>query len=316
MIQKIRKYIPRDYELFISKVIVFFISYFILTLLSIEFTIISVVAVVLIVKFKLYLPVAKKLYENHPKTILQKHTEEAELDKLEREKEAQEEEKKIKFKKDEEFKISAQKHKEELAKKRKAKAHREILKDIKLLKERQKLEKKQKADTKKIDKKINLLLNTMTGNNQNNYLKLKKDYISYIKKHGGGTDENKLNWIKEIEQKIEDEVKAVEEALNNSPLYNYFNAIDGGETTFYYLKLSNKFHETRYKVGVTLSSVAQRYNSNYEYKILYENKLTHANSIEKAILKKFNHLVTDESLLGTNGTEIFKEDILKLDTKP
>ncbi len=102
-------------------------------------------------------------------------------------------------------------------------------------------------------------------------------------------------------------------ALQNSPLTNYFNAKEGGETILYYLKLKNKFGKTRYKVGVTLNNVQKRYSNQYKYEILYEKKLTHANTIEKNILKEFSHLITDESLLGTNGTEIFNEDILRLD---
>jgi len=42
-------------------------------------------------------------------------------------------------------------------------------------------------------------------------------------------------------------------------------------------------------------------------------KLTFAKTIEKKILNDFKHLVTNESLLRTTGSEIFKEDVLKLD---
>ena len=99
-----------------------------------------------------------------------------------------------------------------------------------------------------------------------------------------------------------------------SPLYDYFNAVEGGETTLYYLKLNNKFSEVRYKIGVTLQDVKTRYKGiNHPFIVLYEKKLTHANTIEKQILQEFQHLVTDESLLGTTGCEILKEDVLKLD---
>lgn len=100
-----------------------------------------------------------------------------------------------------------------------------------------------------------------------------------------------------------------------SPLYDYFNAIEGGETTFYYLKLKNKFGEIRYKFGITFSSVYERYKKEYhnDFEILYEKKLIHAKTIESKIKKEFSHLITNESLIGTNGTEILKEDLLKLD---
>jgi len=102
--------------------------------------------------------------------------------------------------------------------------------------------------------------------------------------------------------------------MKNSPLYNYFEAVDGGETTLYYLKLNNKFGETRYKIGVTLQDVKTRYKGiNHPFIILYEKKLTHANAIEKKVLQEFSHLITDESLLGTTGSEILKEDVLSLD---
>lgn len=109
-------------------------------------------------------------------------------------------------------------------------------------------------------------------------------------------------------------IEMKEELFLKSPLINYYNAQEGGETTFYYLKLKNKFGETRYKIGVTLQdSVKQRYSGYRNYEILYAKKLTHANTIEKQILNDFKHLTTDESLLGTTGSEIFKEDILRLD---
>ena len=126
----------------------------------------------------------------------------------------------------------------------------------------------------------------------------------------GTSNTSKKKWIKLSEKRIKEA-----EALSVSPLNNYFKAVEGGETTLYYLKLKNKFGETRYKVGVTLGSVAKRYSGHSGYKVLYEKKLTHANTIEREILKKFSAVITDESLLGTNGTEIFKEDILKLDVK-
>lgn len=123
----------------------------------------------------------------------------------------------------------------------------------------------------------------------------------------------KLEKNKELEKQREIEYQ--KKLLKESPL-TYFGAVEGGETTFYYLKLKNKSGETRYKIGVTLNTVAKRYqrfNKDIDYEILLQKKFTHANKIEKKILKEFHSLKTYESLLGTSGTEIFKEDILKLD---
>lgn len=178
-------------------------------------------------------------------------------------------------------------------------------------------------DISYIFKTLNLGIVEIIQNEKNNYtINLICDNVKEINKI------NKLYFIKNnpkirlIKKQIIKELKIrkkereeKEFALNNSPLYNYFNAIEGGETTFYYLKLKNKFGEIRYKFGITLSSVNEIYSKKHknDFEILYEKKLTHARSIELQIKQEFNHLITDESLIGTNGTEILKEDLLKLD---
>lgn len=98
-------------------------------------------------------------------------------------------------------------------------------------------------------------------------------------------------------------------------VFKSFNPIEGGETTLYYLRLS--FRGKRYyKIGVTLGSVKSRYTSkDFETidKVLYEKQLTHANTIEKQIIKKFQDKVFPLSILSSGQTEIFDEDILKMD---
>lgn len=150
----------------------------------------------------------------------------------------------------------------------------------------------------------------------NNINEVKQAYKNYFKKPNKSILNIRKSIVIELKRR-KNEREQKEYALNNSPLYNYFKAIEGGETTFYYLKLQNKFGERRYKFGVTLSSVKDRYANKYhsEFEILYEKKLTHARSIETQIKQEFAHLITDESLIGTTGTEIVKEDILKMDIK-
>lgn len=151
---------------------------------------------------------------------------------------------------------------------------------------------------------------------QENFEEIISDMINFSEekyyKHIGNY---KYDCEEYIRTNLSDNIQKKKEYLmRESPLYDYFEAIEGGETTLYYLKLNNKFGEIRYKVGVTLQTVKARYNGiNHPFVVLYEKKLTHANTIEKQILKEFNYLVTDESLLGTNGSEIFKEDVLRLD---
>ena len=128
-------------------------------------------------------------------------------------------------------------------------------------------------------------------------------------------EEKKKIELQRLERERQLEVKKKREwALQNSPLWNYFGAEKGGETTFYYLKLKNKKGQVRYKVGVSLNGVIKRYKGVSEkYEILFEESLTHSNTIEKKILKHFKDKITNENLLGTNGTEIFSEDVLKMD---
>ncbi len=138
-----------------------------------------------------------------------------------------------------------------------------------------------------------------------------------FKKNTEREEREKLEAIKKVRREKLEAIKREklkQLKLNDSPLYSYFGAIEGGETTLYYLKLKNKFEEIRYKIGVTINNVSQRYPNKFNYEILYEKKLTHANTIEKEIKKEFFHVITDESLLGTDGSEIFKEDVLKMDS--
>lgn len=106
--------------------------------------------------------------------------------------------------------------------------------------------------------------------------------------------------------------KAKEIALNNTPLKNYFAAIEDSraDTIFYYLKLNNG----NYKIGITVNSVESRYSGKKGYQVLYEERLINARQVEKAIINEFSqYVVNQDNILGTEGTEIFNRDILKLD---
>lgn len=163
----------------------------------------------------------------------------------------------------------------------------------------------------KNDYTINLICNNINQINKINkiyfinpnekIIELKKEIVLQLEKRKIKRENNEYN--------------SNDYTLYSSPLYDYFNAIEGGETTFYYLKLKNQFGEIRYKFGITFSSVYERYKKEYhnDFEILYEKKLIHAKTIENKIKKQFSHLITNESLIGTNGTEILKEDLLKLD---
>lgn len=96
---------------------------------------------------------------------------------------------------------------------------------------------------------------------------------------------------------------------------NSFNPVEGGETTLYYLRLLFKGRKY-YKIGVTLSSVNERYKSkdfNYIDKILYDKKITHANTIEKQILQNYKHHLFPLAILSSGHTEVFDIDVLELD---
>lgn len=178
--------------------------------------------------------------------------------------------------------------------------------------------------TSKVHSKLREIINNTSYEElRENYKYIIDDMVKYIESYYSRNNKYKCKtYIKKtlllmIQEKKtllstppEKRIDLFEKAL----LENYFNAVEGGETTLYYLKLKNKFGEIRYKIGVTLNDVKTRYKGQeHQFIILYEKKLTHANTIEKKILNEFKHLITDECLLGTYGNEIFKEDVLKLD---
>lgn len=133
-------------------------------------------------------------------------------------------------------------------------------------------------------------------------------------------NDRKLIEIWEEKQKSIDEENRLQRLnyfakIHIDPIHNFFEAVNGGETTLYYLKLWNDRGEVRYKVGVTLQSIEQRYKEYYRgFIVLFEEKLTHANTIEKNILRYNKNYITHEKLLGTKGKEIFSDDILRLDS--
>ena len=124
--------------------------------------------------------------------------------------------------------------------------------------------------------------------------------------------------IKKLDKNIEEEKELREQqlkyALENSPLTNYFGVKydDDADNILYYLKLPNG----HYKVGITSSSVSKRYSGIYGYKVLLERRAVNARQVEGKIKQTFKHLVVGEDKhLNTKGTEIFSEDVLKLDIK-
>jgi hypothetical protein len=101
-----------------------------------------------------------------------------------------------------------------------------------------------------------------------------------------------------------------------SQILDVFNPVEGGETTLYYLRLvfRDKYY---YKVGITFNSVRDRYNnSDFKFidKILYEKKLTHARTIEQDIISHFKDSIFPLAILSSGESEIFDEDVLRLDT--
>jgi hypothetical protein len=153
-----------------------------------------------------------------------------------------------------------------------------------------------------------------TGHSYKPKLQTIEQYNSEVAEQKKVEEKKKIELQKLEKAKQLEAIKKREWALHNSPLWNYFGAEKGGETTFYYLKLKNKKGQIRYKVGVSLNGVAKRYKGVSEkYEILFEEYLTHSNTIEKKILRHFQDKITNENLLGTNGTEIFREDVLRMD---
>jgi hypothetical protein len=102
---------------------------------------------------------------------------------------------------------------------------------------------------------------------------------------------------------------------NNSNILERYNPIEGGETTLYYLRLLYRGRKY-YKIGVTLRDISSRYtqqDQQYIEKVLYEKKLTHANTIEQKILKDFHNHIFPLAILSSGHSEVFDYDILELD---
>lgn len=132
-----------------------------------------------------------------------------------------------------------------------------------------------------------------------------------------------VNIAEELAEKIkkEEEFKAEIEAvrlqkvwnLENSPLTNHFGAREGGATYLYYLRINRT---NTYKIGITkqLGGVRSRYTNNEsrQFTVLFEKKIVGAEKIEREIIRHYKSLVTNKNQIGTKGTEIFSEDVLKL----
>lgn len=130
---------------------------------------------------------------------------------------------------------------------------------------------------------------------------------------GGQTAERR----REIEIEIERQRLHKEQRMHNKQnnVFNSFNPIEGGETTLYYLRLVFK-GKRYYKIGVTINSVSSRYKTtDFKFidKILYEKKITHANTIEQQIIKRFKEQAFPLAILSSGQTEMFDVDVLQLD---
>lgn len=113
------------------------------------------------------------------------------------------------------------------------------------------------------------------------------------------------------------EQQAVKKALEESPLNFHakeVGSVEGiGERSLYYLKVK-KNGKTYYKIGITKNSVASRYSREYEkYEVLYEKIHSKAETLEDRIKYYYGSYIDGEKILGTQGTEVFCEDVLKLD---
>jgi len=132
-----------------------------------------------------------------------------------------------------------------------------------------------------------------------------------------------IDVAEELAEKIkkEEEFKAKIEAerlqkiwnLENSPLTNHFGAREGGTTYLYYLRINRT---NTYKIGITRQAggVRSRYTNNdrRQFTILFEKKIVGAEKVERAIIRHYKSLVTNVNQISTKGTEIFREDVLKL----
>ena len=152
-----------------------------------------------------------------------------------------------------------------------------------------------------------------------NGLRYEVTFTSYRKSWSYKT----IDVAEELAEKIkkEEEFKAKIEAerlqkiwnLENSPLTNHFGAREGGTTYLYYLRINRT---NTYKIGITKQAggVRSRYTNNdrRQFTILFEKKIVGAEKVERAIIRHYKSLVTNVNQISTKGTEIFREDVLKL----
>jgi hypothetical protein len=122
------------------------------------------------------------------------------------------------------------------------------------------------------------------------------------------------NELKSKDNLTSEEVKELESIQIEYDLHaNSYT--EGGETTLYYLRLLYRGRKY-YKIGVTLRDISSRYtqqDQQYIEKVLYEKKLTHANTIEQKILKDFHNHIFPLAILSSGHSEVFDYDILELD---
>ena len=146
-------------------------------------------------------------------------------------------------------------------------------------------------------------------------IRWKKNFGYTQEEYNKNAMERAEEYKKNAGKRAKEEMARQIEAEARANVFSFFNAIEGGETTLYYLRLLYK-EKRYYKIGVTLNSVRSRYKTvDFKFidKILYEKKVTHANTIEQQIIKKFREHAFPLAILSSGQTEVFDYDILQMD---
>ncbi|WP_141052047.1 GIY-YIG nuclease family protein [Aliarcobacter cryaerophilus] len=147
-----------------------------------------------------------------------------------------------------------------------------------------------------------------------------------LNKRNTEKEKNRVGYkISKLEDRIDNLIKRNEYLKNIRRLKKRIDVKIGGDTRLYYFKFTHN-GQKYFKIGITKNSVLERYSKSDGFisyatieinKIFFDIQIENAKKIEQIIIKGFKDFLCNDSsiLYKENGyTEVFKKDVLNLDT--